>query len=542
LAALTAALTDESKMATMPVILGVIDAPQVLIFRSDPLVVTGWVVGVASVRELSVWIDGRFAGQAEYGIPRPDVEQAHPQYPNAVNSGFRFESAPLDAAAPEKIEIAIEVSLESYETGRLTRTLLLFGTARAAAESIDAAVQADAATLLRIADALLSDADFIECERVLGKAVERFPADPAIAVARAKFASVSRNWALAIDRWQAIAEAGSAGFQEFLQFGLALREARRFDAANEVLRETISRFPGRSGDILEALDQADAARRVSGGESLELTEELNRFADAARLVAEASRIDLRLPEHFPYRDIVTEISPRDAMYEGSVEHYLSVGLSALSAIRRVTTRAADWEPEHVLDMPCGHGRVARFLRAAFPRCSMAVSDVDRNGVDFCADRFDAVGFYSEADFQHLDFACRFDLIWVGSLVTHFDAPKITTFFDFLGRHLRPNGVAVVTTAGPLIAGSVRQAVMNRSPAYGLTLSSMSALLAAYFDTGFAFAPYQEDPTGQYGISICSEQWLRTRLVEMRFKVLSYEHHGWDNHQDVVAFSADAGLV
>src|ERR1700733_5139944 len=90
--------------ATIPSILGVIDTPQAIVFRDDPITITGWVVALAPIRRRSIWIDGRFVGNAEYNIvSRPDVAKHHPEYPNAANSSFRFECPPLGAEAVNRV-------------------------------------------------------------------------------------------------------------------------------------------------------------------------------------------------------------------------------------------------------------------------------------------------------------------------------------------------------------------------------------------------------------------------------------------------------
>ena len=48
-------------------------------------------------------------------------------------------------------------------------------------------------------------------------------------------------------------------------------------------------------------------------------------------------------------------------------------------------------PRRILDMPCGHGRVTRVLRARFPDAAITVCDIDRDGAGFASDRFGARG-------------------------------------------------------------------------------------------------------------------------------------------------------
>src|SRR4051812_20897648 len=62
------------------------------------------------------------------------------------------------------------------------------------------------------------------------------------------------------------------------------------------------------------------------------------------------------------RRVDLRVDPHDAMHVGDGEHYLRVGLSAMRCIRAATAGT----PRRILDLPCGHGRVLRMLRAAYP--------------------------------------------------------------------------------------------------------------------------------------------------------------------------------
>ena len=67
-------------------------------------------------------------------------------------------------------------------------------------------------------------------------------------------------------------------------------------------------------------------------------------------------------------DVIQEISPNDGMYQGgNKDHYFSVGRSALRNIK-LAMAAAGKNPtdmKNILDLPSGHGRVLRFLKAFF---------------------------------------------------------------------------------------------------------------------------------------------------------------------------------
>jgi SAM-dependent methyltransferase len=117
--------------------------------------------------------------------------------------------------------------------------------------------------------------------------------------------------------------------------------------------------------------------------------------------------------------VIRTISPADKMYvKGNEKSYFPVARSGLECID-VALRAARMDTsdvKQILDLPCGHGRVLRYLRAAFPGAQISACDIIRDGVDFCASEFGALPIYSEDDPRKIPIKKNsYDLIWVGSL-------------------------------------------------------------------------------------------------------------------------------
>lgn len=219
------------------------------------------------------------------------------------------------------------------------------------------------------------------------------------------------------------------------------------------------------------------------------------------------------------------ISPTETMMDGDLARYLAVGENALRAIQAAPDLIP---PQSILDLPCGHGRVARHLRAAYPGAEFFVADLDEPGADFCAAEFGAVKLTSTPDFNAIEFGRRFDLIWVGSLITHLDAEATRSFFRFVSRHLSSEGSAVVSSHGAFVAGRL---FLAQRPLYGLTAAEEAGILAAYQASGYGYCQY---PMQQgYGISLASRNWIRQAAAECGLIVASHEDHAWDNHQDVV---------
>jgi len=236
--------------------------------------------------------------------------------------------------------------------------------------------------------------------------------------------------------------------------------------------------------------------------------------------------------------LIREISPNDDMYQGNQEHYFYVGESAIQCI--LTGLAAvgkdPAEISSILDLPCGYGRVLRQLKTTFPNAALAGCDLERNSVDFCARTFGAAPFYSNKDISKISIDGTFDLIWVGSLLTHLDFQHCQDFFRFLTGKLNPSGLLVVSVHGPDI---IRKIVQEEST-YGLDQASLASLIYQYHENKFAYVNYpgRED----YGISISSiatTKGLISGIPELNF--IQYRENAWDNHQDILCCQKSAAM-
>jgi SAM-dependent methyltransferase len=238
---------------------------------------------------------------------------------------------------------------------------------------------------------------------------------------------------------------------------------------------------------------------------------------------------LILPEGFPYPDLITALSPQDTMFDGRVDHYLKVGLSALEAIE--VAMFGGPPPRTILDLPCGFGRVTRALRARYPEAAITVCDLDRQGVDFSAATFGARGVYSTRSFTDLTLGGSFDLIWVGSLLTHFSESQTLQFFDFALRHMGPHSRLVVTSHGEHVATQLR------SNTYGLDEPAALGLLADYLTEGYGYRGYSGDPF--YGVSLAARAWYEALFDGSPLRLTAYLARGWDRHQDVLVIQRAA---
>ncbi|MBX6313298.1 MAG: class I SAM-dependent methyltransferase [Isosphaeraceae bacterium] len=220
------------------------------------------------------------------------------------------------------------------------------------------------------------------------------------------------------------------------------------------------------------------------------------------------------------------------MYQGDNRHYFDVGYSALRCIRLALAVAEKGEVRRILDLPCGHGRVLRMLRAAFPQAELTACDLDRDGVDFCASHFGAVPVYSAERPDQIPLQGPYDLIWCGSLFTHLDVDRWPGFLDAFRSHLGPGGVAVFTTHGRRVAQRLRE---GRST-YGLTADQVAQMLRDYDRSGFGYARQPSPQGGDWGLSLSRPSWVLSHLEPRPdLDILLCAEQAWDDHHDVIAF-------
>ena len=225
------------------------------------------------------------------------------------------------------------------------------------------------------------------------------------------------------------------------------------------------------------------------------------------------------------------------MWGGNPSHYFGVGQSALHCIR-VSMLAAGIETfTNILDLPCGHGRVLRHLQHAFPRAQLTACDVNMSATEFCARTFGATPVQGHESAAKIALQGNYDLIWVGSLLTHLDAKRCADFLDVFRANLCPNGLLVCTIHGRKVADRMRSGVDT----YGLDPNAIPEILTQYAEKEFAFCSYPLDQkipgiSSDYGISITSPCWVFSKVARMPdMRLLTYTETAWDNHHDVVSF-------
>jgi 2-polyprenyl-3-methyl-5-hydroxy-6-metoxy-1,4-benzoquinol methylase len=222
-----------------------------------------------------------------------------------------------------------------------------------------------------------------------------------------------------------------------------------------------------------------------------------------------------------------EVSPSDHMWNTGSEHYFAVGLSALVCIESVLL-ARGLDPQTILDMACGHGRVCRMLRARFPHAHITACDIDRDAVDFCAEHFDAQPVYSKKRLVDVQMDRRFDLVWCGSFFTHVSQNDWYAHLQVLTDWLKPGGILIFTTHGRRVVDWI----CNREQTYGLNETDLERVVGEYERQGFGFLTSENQPMG---FSISSIRFVCESIEELPWlRLIGYHEAGWAGHQDAVS--------
>jgi hypothetical protein len=173
--------------------------------------------------------------------------------------------------------------------------------------------------------------------------------------------------------------------------------------------------------------------------------------------------------------------------------------------------------------------VTRLLARLIAPARITACDVDANAVRFCKAEFAVDGIVADRDPSRTRLPRSYDLIFVGSLLTHLPDEPVCTLLDLLVDHLLPGGLLVFTTQG--------ESCLDHLGWYG---ERFARLASTYRDTvgrtGRCFVPYAGQPG--YGVTIHARAHVEA-LARKRFgatlQPLRFAERGWDRHQDVWTF-------
>ena len=231
----------------------------------------------------------------------------------------------------------------------------------------------------------------------------------------------------------------------------------------------------------------------------------------------------------PFTDPFTAIHPKDDMYDSPAKaYYFLYGYEALELLEsygnleRVTGRAVS-----ILDYPCGFGRVLRHFRKKFPAARLLAADVNRAGVGFCGETFNAIPVNAPSRPANFELGELFDVIFCGSLFTHFSEQLWDELLDFFQRQLQPSGRAIFTTTGRHSADWLRAGAKG----LGLSDSLSKAILEDYDKTGFGYRDYHEGQN--YGATLTHPNWVIQKVMSKPgWRLVHMAERAWGSNQDV----------
>lgn len=202
---------------------------------------------------------------------------------------------------------------------------------------------------------------------------------------------------------------------------------------------------------------------------------------------------------------------------------MSVGRSAVDIIVSALVAAGNPKIRTILDLPCGGGRVTRHLCALFPECQIFVSDLNSQKEEFVVAAMSATRAELNPNFID-DPARQYDLIIVGSLMTHLNAAKFCRAVKWFIRALAPNGLLILTTHG-------RRQIHLLGRKWPRGPKSLK-IEFGYKMTGFGYAASPDIPS--YGTSASSPSWVMKLIEkELTTKVVCFHEAAWENHQDIL---------
>jgi SAM-dependent methyltransferase len=221
------------------------------------------------------------------------------------------------------------------------------------------------------------------------------------------------------------------------------------------------------------------------------------------------------------------IAPGDGMFINSdPEQYFSVGASAAHLISEslAAARVSPGSIGRVLDYACGYGRVLRWLRAEFPRAYLLGVDKDPKAVRGSNSALGVETRQLDVSFaKPID--APFDLIWVGSLMTHLPEWETLRVIQYLKAHLTKGGVLVLTTHGDL----VYQRLRVRERLYNVGEAGIGKIIREFDRLGYGHAGHGRS---SYGISVSKPSRIVTMIEACNLVCVYFKARGWAGHQDV----------
>jgi SAM-dependent methyltransferase len=215
----------------------------------------------------------------------------------------------------------------------------------------------------------------------------------------------------------------------------------------------------------------------------------------------------------------------------AIRHYLSAGTEAIELMELICSKAGR-QLEAIrsfLDFPCGYGRVTRQAIARIPPACVTAADVDSQAVRFCAAEFRVKPLVTPRDVRDISLPERYDLVFVGSLLTHLPVDDGIALLRILGQSLPADGILIFTTQG--------ETCLEHLEWYGSEFVAAAATYRRLLkEQGAGFIPYRR--YARYGITLHTQRHLQRVMSDLcgsHLELIQFSERGWNAHQDVWSF-------
>jgi SAM-dependent methyltransferase len=134
-------------------------------------------------------------------------------------------------------------------------------------------------------------------------------------------------------------------------------------------------------------------------------------------------------------------------------------------------------------------------------------DVREGDMDFLRSTFGVKAWTVGFDFAHLTIAERYDLIWVGSIITHFPEAGTRRLISKLVSSLNPGGLLAVSFHGRYV---IHRRESGAPEARYIHDKGWKKIKSGYRAGGYGYADFPN--RSGYGMSVTSAPWM-TKFVE-----------------------------
>jgi SAM-dependent methyltransferase len=230
-------------------------------------------------------------------------------------------------------------------------------------------------------------------------------------------------------------------------------------------------------------------------------------------------------------DVDRTISADERMItpETSVDTYMYIGKSTIDILQSLYLMSGIRDlPETILDFGCGHGRIARHLRAWAPESVVFAADIRSDGIAFCSEQLGCKPVQLTPEFGEAKLPEKIQLTWVGSVFTHVDRLRMTKLFDWLWQSVAKGGHLVITTHGEYAKG-----LAERGEKAFITPEKWGKIVSDYQNLGTGYQSYDRADLGDWGLSLSStEDVMSLARDKADARLVMFVSGGWAKLQDV----------